>query len=97
MSSTVEMTVPDLIWRQITTQTKMACGAKEPFGSKKTLQFQVRINLNQRHKIQVTLEASDTYTVKLYHIRGANVSLKEERLNVYVDDLNETIYRMCNK
>ncbi len=91
------MTVANTIWRQIGIQTKMACGAREPMGDANSLTFRVTIKPNQRHKIVVTLDPSDTYTVKLYSVRNGEVKVVEEADDIYCEVLSEVIYRMCNK
>lgn len=90
-----------VIWQQISTSTKMACGAREPRvdvdGTRPYLYFRVTIRSGVRHVIQVWLEPSDTYTVKLLGQRKFDVKTEEEADDIYCDNLSEVIYRMCNK
>ena len=84
------------IWNQISVGTKMACGAREPVGSENELHFTVLAS--RKTKIVVTLDPSDTYTVKFVKIgRGYDIKVVEEMSDVYVDSLNQVIYSMCNK
>lgn len=90
-----------VIWQQISTGTKMACGAREASvdvdGSKPYLRFRVTIKPNQRHFIRVWLEPSDTYTVSLVSFRNNEMKEVERADDIYCDNLSEVIYHMCNK
>jgi hypothetical protein len=90
-----------VIWQQISVGTKMACGAREARvdvdGTRPYLYFRVTIRSGVRHTIQVWLEPSDTYTVKLLAMRGFDIKTEEEAEDIYCDNLSEVIYRMCNK
>jgi len=93
--------VADVIWSQISLNTKMACGARSPLGSPlgvgNELSFVV-LNGNS-HRITVTLDPSDTYTVR--HIKVSRKTLGftvvEEASDVYCDNLSEVVYGMVNK
>lgn len=91
------MTTPSqIIWTQITIGTKMACGARRPMCvNDNTLTFDVLSGA--KNAIVVTLDPSDTYTVQRTKRKKYNVTVEEEMSDVYVDNLNEVIYRMCNK
>jgi hypothetical protein len=84
------------IWQQIPTSTKMACGAREPTADTNCLIFKV---LNgSTHRIKVTLDPYDTYTVELFkQKRDYSVSVVEKHEDVYCDMLGEVIYHMVNK
>lgn len=90
------MEVATTIWGQISQNTKWACGAQFPTGSENSLTFTVRIKPGVRHKVEVVLDPSDTYTVRLHQIRGASSRVVEEHSDVYCDELSELVYRMCN-
>lgn len=84
------------IWDQITTSTKMACGARNAVATHNGIHFNVL--KGNKTKIQVSLDADDTYSVRLIKIgRDFTINLVESADMVYVDNLNEVIYRMCNK
>ena len=86
----------NITWRQITTMTKMACGAKQPVTfDDNGLRFKVG---GRQRWIEVELDASDTYTARLVRMtRNYQRVTVEESAGVYVDCLNETIYHMVNK
>jgi hypothetical protein len=90
-----------VIWDQISRGTKMACGARDARadvdGTRPYLYFRVTIRAGVRHTIQVWLEPSDTYTVKLLGQRKFDVKEEESADDVYCDNLSDVIYRMCNK
>lgn len=93
-----DMTVANTIWAQITRDTKMACGARNPMGDEKSLTFKVTITKGQDHRVKVEYNrGTDDYTLILYHIRGTTVKEPEKHENVGVERLNDVIYRMCNK
>jgi hypothetical protein len=91
----------DIIWSQISRSTKMACGVRKPTkgtdGNRPYLIFQVTIKPSVKNFVKVTLDPSDTYTVKLLQYRGENVKEVESHEDIYNDNLSEVIYRMCNK
>ncbi len=89
-----------IIWTQITIGTKMACGARNQRvgDTEDTLVFTV--GRGNHRRIEITLDASDTYTVRLVKISKTptfNRVIVEKESDVYVDNLNEIIYHMCNK
>jgi hypothetical protein len=89
--------VANTIWYQISIATKMACGARRPRGAEQGLTFQV--GNGRRHLwVSVTLEPSDTYTVKLTQI-VPNGALKELEVHedIYAEDLSEVVYHAVNK
>lgn len=92
-----DLTVANIIWQQISLSTKMACGVRNTVGDEKSLGFTVTIKSNQCHKVVVTLDPCDTYTVALFRIKGTSAVVVEEHEDVYNDMLSEVIYRMCNK
>ena len=90
------MTNAQTIWQQITVWTKMACGARRAgCDNDNTLSFDVLTGSTNR--IVVRLDPSDTYTVQRTKRKKYNVMVVEEATDVYVDNLNEVIYKMCNK
>ncbi len=86
-----------ITWQQINVSTKMACGARNPIMSNegRTLWFDVTIRRGVKHKIEVAL-VNDEYDIKLHYIRGTNTRVQEEKTGIYVENLNETVYRLCN-
>jgi len=94
------MDVATAIFSQIRYTTKMACAARDFVGDDDRLWFRVSIAPRKFHKIEVVLDPSDTYTVKLYLISnkiGSDYIVEDEREGVYADSLNEVVYRMCNR
>ena len=84
-------------WQQISTMTKMACGAREPVASGNTLRFKVGGRLRW---VEVELTPADTYTVRLVTLRGGKYGERvvvEELEGVYCDNLSGIVYRVCNK
>ena len=73
----------------------MACGARDAVLLENGVQFTVL--RSKSTKIVVKLDPSDTYTVQFVRIRKFVSVVVEEKSDVYVDMLNEVIYRMCNK
>ncbi len=91
------------IWRQIGTGAKMACGLREATA---TSDNELRMKaLRGRHFVHVTLDPSDTYTVKLVRVKRNRAAGKplvelvtvESASDVYCDMLDVVIYEMCNK
>lgn len=93
-----DMTIANTIWQQINTGTKMACGARTPIGDEKSLTFKVTISRGKDNRVKVEYNGgTDEYTVTLYYIRGTTVKEVEKLDGVQVGNLNDVIYRMCNK
>lgn len=95
ITTIMDNSIGQTIWQQITLATKMACGARDAVLLANGVQFTVL--RSKATKIQVMLNANDTYTVNFMRIRKYNFDLVERADEVYVDNLNEVIYRMCNK
>jgi len=91
------MTIATTIWSQISRNTKMACGARNPTGNGNALTFAVTIRPGKSYWIRVTLQPTDTYTVELVSNRGVNVKTENELDNIYADNLSEVIYNFCNR
>lgn len=89
--------IAQTIWQQITPQTKMACAARLPVSDTNKLIFRVTIIPRVTHKIEVVLDLDDTYTVKLHYITQTKCKVEEEKSGIYSGNLNEVIYKMCNK
>jgi len=92
-----EPTVADIIWSQISLNTKMACGARSPVADGNTLTFGV-LSGNSKW-VTVTLTLADTYTVRFIKAsrKSTAFSVVEEATDVYCDALSEVIYGMVNK
>jgi hypothetical protein len=82
-----------------------ACGARD-YGTldankdrRGGLQFRVTITSpSTYHLIHIELTHTDEYRVKRIKIkRGSHERITEERATVTVDNLADTLYRMCNK
>ena len=46
------------------------------------------------NKVHIVLEPSDTYTVRFYRIRGANMLLVSEHTDMYFDQLQD-LFEQC--
>jgi hypothetical protein len=70
----------------------MMTGAKNFVGSADSLSFKLPSNFAKSgiNFVRVTLDPSDTYTVKFLKIRGAKVTEIETREMVYCDTLQST-------
>ena len=95
--------VAKTIMKQITIQTKLACGFREPSvigigDPKHGLQFRVGAG-SKRQYIKVVLEPSDTYTVICYRLKRVTNEHVDIEIadDVYCDNLSEIIYHLVNK
>lgn len=91
-------TTTNTIWDQISTETKMACGARQPVADGSDyLHFQV--GGSALRKIVVKLNGLDLYDVELVNINRRTCEVKTMRSvqNVDAANLSETIYRMVNR
>lgn len=83
--------VGSTIWKQIPISTKMAVGAREPISTgRATLRFKVL----RGSFVDVTLDASDTYTVEHYRVKRGTmdkVSLGKVS-DVYAENLGSIVY-----
>jgi len=92
------MNPAQIAWKQISTWTKMACGAREAKASENELTF--KVHSKPMRFIQVAYQAGlDLYAVEYFRIkRGSYQRVTLESLEgVYADQLSETIYHMVNK
>jgi len=86
----------NVAWKQISINTKMACGARKAVGSEDSLRFNVL--RGNKTKIFITLNGKDLYDIELGHIRRDGTwQIDEEQPDVYDTELSEVIYHMCNK
>ena len=87
--------VADTIWRQISVQTKMAVGARSPYADDDSVTF--KVHSKPRRYIIVALTPRDTYRVRHMRLdrRNRPVELGTHE-DVYVDTLNEVIYRLVH-
>jgi hypothetical protein len=79
-------------WKQIPMSTKMACGFRNPIDCGHYL----AIKSNRSHVI-ISLSPMDTYNVYVISIRADKAKIKEQRADVYAEDLGEVLYHMLNK
>ena len=86
-----------LIWKQISTATKMACGARDAAYQNEPAYIQFTVANGRGKKIQIMLNPSDLYDVAYIQVGKKGIKTLEEASDVFVEDLNETIYRMVNK
>lgn len=85
----MDLTVANTILDQLGGKfMSMMIGAKDIVGGDNFLQFGFKAKARSGiNKIKVTLDASDTYTVEFYKIRGINCKLIEAAYDVYNDNL----------
>lgn len=93
---TTRTDVANIIWKQISLHSKMACGARELQVTEKGLTFRV---MRAMRWVEIELDASDTYTVRLVRLnRSTHAMITVEQVSdVYADVLSETVYKICNK
>jgi hypothetical protein len=89
--------VAQTILSQISLGTKMACGSRNYIAIENGLAFNVLTG--NRDIISITLEPSDTYTVKRVKVAAKTKIWQtvEEVSDVYCDNLSEVIYGMVIK
>lgn len=86
--------VADTIWGQIGMGTKMACGARE---ASATGPNGLRFKVARGSWITVTLDPSDTYTVRHCRRSGVVPKVIAEVDDIYAEQLSDVIYGMVNK
>lgn len=62
-------------------------GAAHLVGGPNSLSMKIGRNNKGINHVMITLDPSDTYTMKFYHVRGANAKIKDEHEGVYAEDL----------
>lgn len=93
------MTAAGIAWKQISIQTKMACGARQPTRhGDNELTFKVHSKPYRFIRVEYK-PGLDLYDVEYFRIkRGSYERVSIESLEgVYADMLSEVIYRMVNK
>ena len=94
------MTVTNLdvareIQAQIGNRAFVMMGARNFVGGPASLSF--RVGSGARYKgqtinvVQITLDPSDTYTVRFYYMRGSDRTLRVEVDDVYFDSLHDIL------
>ena len=87
------------IWDQISTSTKMACGARVAMADGNAyLHFQVGSSRPVR-KIIIRLNGLDLYDIELVKInnRTFETAVEQTISSVYAEDLSNVIYHMVNR
>lgn len=79
------------IYRQVGKMAMLMIGAKQFAASDDSLVFKVGRNAKSVNRLKITLDASDTYTVTAYSIRGIDIKQKGQMTGVYNDQLNSVI------
>jgi hypothetical protein len=103
MTAETEPKPSAITWSQLSIGTKMAIGAREPSSTDEGRTLRIRVGGAAKRYITVTLEWTDTYTVKLIgpplKADGPDAwcHVYEESSDIYVDQLNDVVYRMVNK
>lgn len=87
---TETLDVANTIRDQIGSRAFYMMGAKNLLGSPDSLAFQIRGSMNV-NRISITLDPSDTYTVRFVRVRGLKVKEVATVENVYADALKPVI------
>lgn len=87
------LTVAKTIANQIGNQALFMLGAKNLMGDENSLSFRIGRNEKGVNLVKVTLEPSDTYTVRFFKVRGMDVKTIATEEDVYFDDLRPTLRR----
>lgn len=86
--------VANTIAGQIGHKAFVMMGTTFKTGSSDSLTFNVTASRKFSH-VKITLDPSDTYTVKFFKIRGAQVTAEKEFEGVYADGLHQLIESVC--
>jgi|ERR1035441_7458917 hypothetical protein len=87
------LTVANTIAAQIGARAFYMMGTRQKFGDSDSLRFDIR-GSPRGNRICVTLDASDTYTVQLFKVRGLSARVVAEHSDVYNDMLRPIIESM---
>ena len=87
------LTVANTIAAQIGARAFYMMGTRQKFGDSDSLRFDIRGSV-RGNKVVVTLDASDTYTVQLFKVRGLASRMVVENSGVYNDGLRQVIEGM---
>ena len=92
-------TPAQIIWKQIPTMTKMACGVREARQVEEGQALTFKVGGLPMRYITVRLDPTDTYTVEYFRIkRGSMKRVELEKAEgVYADMLGEVLYHQVNK
>lgn len=93
MTTTNVLTVANTIAAQIGSRAFYMMGTRQKLGDSYSLRFDIRGSV-RGNRICVTLDASDTYTVELFKVRGMSSRLVAENSGVYNDGLRQVIEGM---
>lgn len=95
--TTTRTNVASVIWSQISTATKMACGLRGPTAVTPTELCCKALSRNRW--VLINLDPSDTYTVRLVRQHKTTFGLItiETVSDVFCDGLSEVVYNICNK
>lgn len=89
-----ENTIGKTVWSQISINTKMACGMREPIAIENGLLVTV---LSRCKKIRITLNSMDTYDIDFIQVISNKPKTIESKKDIYCDQLSEILYKICNK
>jgi hypothetical protein len=62
-------------------------------GRHRTYETTLDLPVSQGYRVTITLDPSDTYTVRRVYVRGASVRIKGEISGIYADQVGEVAYR----
>ena len=93
MTTASVLTVANTIAQQIGARAFFMMGTRRKLGTSDSLIFDIRGSV-RGNKVVVTLDASDTYTVQLFKVRGLASRMVVENSGVYNDGLRQVIEGM---
>ncbi len=85
-----DLIVANTIRDQIGREALFMLGAQHLVGDRNSLSFKVRGSRKANH-IKIILDASDTYSMEFYKIRGTSVKLVTSMNWIYADQLRSVI------
>lgn len=87
----MDTSIAETIKNQLGPMSLCMLGAKNLVAMKDGLRFRVGRNGKSVNLLEITLDPSDTYTVRAYWATTKKVTLREESNDVYVESLHEVI------
>ncbi len=83
--------VAAIIQDQIGRKAFFMLGAKDLVSTEKSLRFKIGRNAKSVSHVEVTLDPSDTYTVRFIRLRAGKTTVIADVSDVYVDSLHSVI------
>lgn len=89
--NSVHTGIANEILAQLGNRAMVMMGARDVVAGASFVQFRIAANAKRINKIKIELDASDTYTIEFWNIRGMNAKKIAERSDVYVDAMHKVI------